>query len=373
MKNKLIRILLICFMLSSNCFADPSISEAKEKNNEVQNKLNEVDKKKKEETKKIEESKKTKEGIEAEAKSKDEEYNNTLAEIEKIDNSIKDLDLKIVDAEKKYDELSDKLKSRVRVLYTSSNNYFFDLVVGAKSIFDFIQKLEMLSKISEKDKKMLNEFYMSKKEIEQNKLLSSQLKIVKENSAKTAKLKLDELNKSKKDLNVEIEKRRDMINFLEQEESKLEKQSNELKKIIQKSQSSTLNYSGGVMLWPSNDSHSITSSYGSRYHPILRTYKMHTGIDIGAGYGSSVLAANSGRVIGAEYNNAYGKMIIIDHGGGISTLYAHLSSMYVLPGDRVSRGQSIGAVGSTGWSTGAHLHFEVRKDGATLNPIKYVN
>ena len=110
-----------------------------------------------------------------------------------------------------------------------------------------------------------------------------------------------------------------------------------------------------------------------RNHPILKVPKMHTGIDIGAGSGTDILAANAGTVITAGWNNSYGYMVMIDHGGGIVTLYAHASKLLVSTGNVVARGQTIAKVGSTGMSTGPHLHFEVRLNGVYKNPLDYVS
>ena len=127
------------------------------------------------------------------------------------------------------------------------------------------------------------------------------------------------------------------------------------------------------MIWPSAASRRITSPFGNRLHPILKIYKFHSGIDIGASYGTNILAANSGTVIKAGYNSSYGYMVMIDHGGGIVTLYAHSSKLLVSTGDVVARGQVIALIGSTGRSTGPHLHFEVRVNGAYQNPLNYVS
>ncbi|MBR4151236.1 MAG: peptidoglycan DD-metalloendopeptidase family protein, partial [Firmicutes bacterium] len=131
-------------------------------------------------------------------------------------------------------------------------------------------------------------------------------------------------------------------------------------------------YVGGKMLWPSQSSTRVTSPFGNRLHPILKVYKLHTGIDIGAPNGTNILAANDGTVISAGYNNSYGYMVMLDHGGGIVTLYAHCSKLLVSKGDAVARGQVIALVGSTGMSTGPHLHFEVRINGVYKNPLEYV-
>ena len=109
-----------------------------------------------------------------------------------------------------------------------------------------------------------------------------------------------------------------------------------------------------------------------RTHPITGVYKLHTGVDVGAPMGANFVAANDGLVTKASYNAAYGNMVIIDHGGGVSTLYAHGSEILVEVGQTVTRNQPVLKVGSTGYSTGAHAHFEVRINGVVTNPMPYI-
>lgn len=115
----------------------------------------------------------------------------------------------------------------------------------------------------------------------------------------------------------------------------------------------------------------VTSPFGYRMHPIFHVRKLHTGIDLGAGSGTSIRAAGAGRVVFAGWRGGYGRVIILDHGGGVTTLYAHQSALLVSEGRQVSQGQAIGRVGSTGYSTGPHLHFEVRVDGSPVDPMGY--
>jgi murein DD-endopeptidase MepM/ murein hydrolase activator NlpD len=117
----------------------------------------------------------------------------------------------------------------------------------------------------------------------------------------------------------------------------------------------------------------ISSRFGMRFHPILRRRKMHTGDDLAARYGAPIKAAHNGRVLWSGWKKAYGNTIIIDNGNGVTTLYGHASKLGVRPGQPIKRGEYIGNVGSTGWSTGPHLHFEVRKNGKPINPTPYLH
>ena len=125
-------------------------------------------------------------------------------------------------------------------------------------------------------------------------------------------------------------------------------------------------------MWPVPASSRITSQYGYRIHPVYKTKKFHSGIDIGAPYGVDILAAADGTVTLATTNGGYGKCVIINHGSGITTLYGHNSTLLVSVGNKVTKGQVIAKAGSTGVPTGPHLHFEVRVNGSTTDPMQYL-
>ena len=131
-------------------------------------------------------------------------------------------------------------------------------------------------------------------------------------------------------------------------------------------------YIGGAMKWPVPGYTKLTSTYGMRVHPITGAYKLHTGIDISAPLGASFIASANGIVTKATYNSAYGNMVIIDHGGGVQTLYAHGSEIVVQIGQVVEAGTEVLKVGSTGYSTGPHAHFEIRVNGQTVNPLNFL-
>ena len=130
-------------------------------------------------------------------------------------------------------------------------------------------------------------------------------------------------------------------------------------------------YVGGKFMWPLPAANNvITCKYGYRTHPVTKKYKLHTGIDLRASTGTKVYAANKGTVTTSGYSSAWGNYIIINHGGGYTTLYAHLSRRNVSKGATVKQGDVIGLSGNTGYSTGPHLHFEINKNGSSYDPLK---
>lgn len=260
------------------------------------------------------------------------------------------------------------LKKRLRVMYENGNTGYLSVVLDSNSFSDFIARVDYLRKIIDYDKQLLEKMknhqqsvQAAKTKLEEEQLQKEQLKIQisgrKEIVAITKQGKEQILN----DLNKDLKK-------LEKEEDALLRKSEEIARQIVSLQSKG-KYVGGRLGWPSPGYYTITSSFGYRIHPVLKTKRLHTGIDIAVPSGSKVVAANSGKVIFAGYNGGYGNMVIIDHGGKISTLYAHNSSLLVSEGQTVEKGQTIAKSGSTGLSTGPHVHFEVRENGQPVDPM----
>jgi len=144
------------------------------------------------------------------------------------------------------------------------------------------------------------------------------------------------------------------------------------KKVANSTSQSSSKYSGGTMTWPCPGYTTITSEYGMRTHPVTGVYKLHNGIDIGAPKNAKIVSAAAGKVATVAYSTAWGNYVVVDHGGGVTTLYAHMTKATCKEGDKVSAGDQIGKVGSTGYSTGNHLHFTVYVNGSSVNPNKYL-
>ncbi len=193
---------------------------------------------------------------------------------------------------------------------------------------------------------------------------------------------IEQEKKHKKELETKVQEKENLmvkmnsdLEKYQQQLKDLEASSNNIEKLIQQAQANNktkFNYSGGKLEWPVPGRTTISSGYGRRTSPISGRGEFHTGLDIPAPTGTKIYAAESGIVINAGTINGYGYTVIIDHGNGLSTLYAHNSRLNVKVGQTVKRGDLIAFAGSTGYSTGAHCHFEVRKNGKHTNPWSYL-
>ncbi|MEN2776165.1 murein hydrolase activator EnvC family protein [Acetivibrio clariflavus] len=369
----------LCFFLSiaigmslmMPAFAD-KLTEVQNQKKAVDKKINDLNKEKKNEEKKLQSIKQQKEQLEAAQRKEQQEYDGLVSQIDELKKSIEELDKSIEASEKEYNEKLELLKTRLRVMYENSDFTYIDTLVQSKSVIDFFERLELMSTIGKKDKEIIESIKQAKRDIAFKKQLAEgqkeQVQLKADETLKT----INNLTASRANLDNQIKEINARLKKIEEEEDKLISQSNALVNQIKNLQKSGA-YAGGSMTWPCPSSKTISSYYGNRLHPILKKYKMHTGIDISAKQGASIVAANKGTVIMAGWQNGYGYTVVIDHGGGITTLYAHCSKILVSVGQNVKAGETIAKVGSTGMSTGPHLHFEVRKNGATTNPLNYVS
>ena len=301
------------------------------------------------------------------------EINNLTAELnetkEEIVKGLEELEKLKKDIEKQNDDLN----ARLRSMYKNGDVGLLSVIFGSSSMSDVLTNMDMVQRIYNADADLLAS-------------IQAQYDLVDEQNKKLEALK-DQLEaqqaviaERKAALEADEAEARAKRNALQADADSLQKQYDAVKKeadaiseTIKVLQSQNTEYIGGAMCWPSQASTRITSPFGWRYLSLLGGRNYHTGVDIGAAGGTNILAANSGKVIKAGWNNSYGYMVMIDHGGGIVTLYAHSSKLLVKTGDVVARGQVIALIGSTGMSTGNHLHFEVRVNGAYKNPLNYIS
>ncbi len=300
-----------------------------------------------------------------------EQLTKSLSQIEK---QLEETETVLNQLQKKYEKQRKLLAQRIVSTYKAGQTRYLDVLLSANNISDFISKYYYIGKVIEYDENLIDNVLKQKKQMEQ---IKEQLE--------TTSNRLKENKTEQKKITVSLENakivRSSYQNKLTAEELKiqedLEVYQDELKLVelnilLATMEENGSQYVGGTFAWPAPGYYTITSPYGMRNHPIIHVYTNHSGMDIGAPMGSYAIAANDGIVTTATYSNSYGNMIIINHGGGISTLYGHASELLVKAGDVVKRGDPILKVGSTGWSTGPHLHFEIRVNGVTIDPYPYV-
>lgn len=333
-------------------------------------------------------------------------------ELEEISGNIEANEKELKEAEEKLEEQQESFESRVKAMYINGDMGYLELLLTSKDIKDFFSRRDMVKAIAEQDKELLKAMKEQKEIIEEKKteleaqrssLAASKTKLEsrKQDLEEATRQKTDLMNRLEKDveayekeynkLDSTASKVGDEISRLQEEQRRREEQRKreEQKKSSNSSSSGGSSSSGststgssstgssstptsGRMNWPVPGHSRVSSPYGYRIHPILGTKKKHTGIDIPAPTGSNVVAASGGTVIKSGWFSSYGNTVMIDHGGGIVTLYAHNSSTVVRVGQTVSAGTVIAKIGSTGNSTGPHSHFEVRKNGSDVNPLPWV-
>ena len=269
------------------------------------------------------------------------------------------------------EESSELLGERLRAMYKNRTSGYIELILNAKNLSDAITRVDKVQLIVESDVELLKSVEEKKKNVEE-----VQLSLENEKFELTDVIK--ELNEKKEVVEKASKAKDQYISELEQDIGSLEllmaaeeAQSNQIERDILSLQGSG-ELSGDEMIWPLPGYNRISSYFGGRADPISGVWSNHRGIDIPGPYGQSIIASNNGVVIYSGYHYSYGNYVIIDHGGGISTLYSHASKLLISKGQAVSKGETIALVGSTGYSTGNHLHFEYRINGAVQNPLNYL-
>ncbi len=302
------------------------------------------------------------------------ELEETTAKLEELEKEIKQIQEKLNVIETDYEKQKDMFEKRIVALYEMGETTYLDVLLSSKSITDFISNYYLIGEVAQYDSELLDTIEREKDKIEQIKEQITQ---------KNNDLKLAKTNQEKTLIALENAKtiKNSYVNNLTQEEQEIKTKIDEYQSQLNSLDSKILilttgeigeDYVGGEFLWPAPGYKTITSPFGTRFHPILHVYRTHYGIDIGAPKGAYVVAANSGVVTTASYLSSYGNAVIIDHGGGVSTVYAHGSEILTTVGTKVNKGDIIMKVGSTGLSTGPHLHFGVTVNGKYVNPMPYL-
>ena len=277
-------------------------------------------------------------------------------------------------AEEDYLDYQEIFKVRARAMYENTEVDYLEILFGAEDFGDLLSKIEIVSQIVKYDQDILFKMDETKKKIAATKEELEVKHTELQASAAELEAKMAELEVSiadKQAMLEEISKDVEMYRVIYEAAEAAEAAAIREYESSLTYDANPTTYTGGAFLWPVPSTTRISSPYGYRIHPVYKTRKFHAGIDISAAYGAEILAAADGIVTLAATNGGYGQCIIINHGSGLATLYGHNSQLLVEYGQEVKKGDLIAYAGSTGVSTGPHLHFEVRENGSTRNPMEF--
>ncbi len=325
------------------------------------------------------------------------------SDINAIDSVISQKEQEIADKTKKIDEITVQigeskqlLKERMKVMYESGGTSYLEMLFESKGLSDLFTRIAVIQDIVEHDRNLIDEYAAARTEIEEARTVveterseqqeAKDLLVEKKADIKDKQAEYNKLLSELQNEVAELEKfAAENEKYEAQARAELQKAMEEAEKAerakAQKQKNSSSNtttataakVTSGEFGWPSASSTRVTSEFSpNRKNPVTGVWRAHKGMDIGAPKGSNVLASKDGTVVTAKWNNGYGYYITINHGGGVATLYAHNSELLVKAGDTVKKGQVIAKVGSTGNSTGPHIHFEVIINGVQQNPRNYL-
>lgn len=350
----------------ANKNSEQKLKEVNQKIKQTQSKINKIKKDKANVFSQINELDKKTVAINKEVMNLENNISAKNREIEKTNTKLKAATNKALKQKK-------LLYARMEAMYEAGNDSLVDIVLNSKDFSDFFNRIEIVKDIIAYDNNILKGYKsIQKKIIRQKRILVAQKSKVEVYKNKR-KQQLALLNNSMKQKGKIASLLDNQQSLYEKSENEMLKTSSELQIKLQKfEKSNNIVYSSGIFMWPLIGYSGISSPFGYRVHPIFHTLKLHTGDDIPAPTGTPIHATHSGVVAMAGWYGGYGQAVIIDHGAGLSSLYGHCSALNVKQGQKVEEGQVIAFVGSTGFSTGSHLHFEIRCGGSPVNPLNYV-
>ena len=303
------------------------------------------------------------------------EYKEVKGQLDSVEDKISDNTELLQKTEADLKVKNKKLQQRVRDIYINGQISYVDVLFGAKDFADLMTRMDVLKRIIKHDYDLIMKVREEKATVENTRAQLEKDKAEAEvlvADAQAKKAKVEDKESEQQVLMDQAFYERDTSERMYEE---IMAASQEVANMIRRSHMSSAGYSGapagaGGMIWPISGP--ITSEFGWRTHPIFGTARFHSGLDIGGDYGMPIYAAASGTVIYAGWISGYGNAVIIDHGGGVTTLYGHNDSLNVSEGENVAQGQVIAMCGATGNSTGPHCHFEVRENGEPVSPYGYL-
>ena len=333
--------------------------------------------------------------LDEELESLDQELTQAQDELSRLKDQIRELQVSIektkkdiASLDKRIDEKKEVFKERLQVMYKNGKIGSLEVLLSSNGIQDFLSRARTMKALAGYDRNLISDLLKDLQDLETKKKELAGQKASLELAEKKQQESVSELEKKqaeKKNLLLQLGEK---LQLTEEDMRRLQEESNLISdKIAEKMQEleereanlsgnagsaqSALSESSSGYAWPATD-YTITSPFGYRIHPIFGTWRFHRGIDIGADYGTPVFATASGVVTTAEYDSGGGNYIVLDHDDNTGSMYAHLSAFNCYVGQHVKKGQVIGYIGSTGNSTGAHLHFEFYVNGQLVNPLAYL-
>lgn len=360
----LLLVLTLCFGMAVPAEAS-EISDAKKKTEELEKQKQTAESEKKSLEKKLE--------------SIISDMEETKTKIEKKEAEISEKEEELIQAQIDENDQYESMKKRIKYMYENGNAQFIEILCESKSIADFLNNAEYITTISEYDRNMLVEFQEIVAQVEEQEAVLQQeydeLEVMQDDLI----AKQDNLTELLADKDDEIEKISDDLEDAQEKLESLQAAAAEAQRKQQEKASSYSSNAGasvisgnGMFTHPCPGYSYISSEFGWREQPIAGASTNHKGIDFAAPMGTPIYAAESGTVVSAGYSGNCGNLIVINHGNGLQTYYMHCNTMYVRAGQTVTKGQNIAAVGTTGNSTGPHLHFQVMLNGTPVNPHYYL-
>ena len=309
------------------------------------------------------------------------ELNDLITEKEK---EIEDNTAELEEAQRVQQEQYEAMKTRIKFMYERGDTIYMELIFSSNSFGDVLNKADYIQMLSEYDRKLLDEYVahanyvaLCKESLEEEKEVLDEAKAAVEKEEASLNELIDAKENEMYKMSSDIKSKEQAIKEYEADIAEQNETIKALEAIVAEERKKLAaeqgrRYDGGVFAWPAPSYTRISDDYGNRTHPILGTQQFHNGIDMAAPGGSAILAAYDGKVVAAAYSGSMGNYIMIDHGDSLYTIYMHASALYVSKGQEVKRGDKIAAVGSTGRSTGNHLHFSVRLNGSYVSPWSYL-
>lgn len=377
-----IAAILVIALLASMLVSSLTFAGAAEDADELQDKLSSLEDEKAAVKEKIAELTKqasdveaTRAALQSEIDLTKEEISTVEAYIERLQDQIDVKTTELAAAEDALEQKEEEFALTVRTTYEQGDASYLEVLLNSTSFSDLLSRMEIITAIMDDNKKIVAEYTAAKEDIEQKKQELEDTQASQKEYQENLSYKVDELAASEAEQAALAES---IQAYKAESEAEYDRISNEMQDVsnqiaalsAQSAASSGVPYSG-TFVWPTPSCTTTSSVYGYRVHPIYGTVKFHAGEDIPASYGAEILAAASGTVTTAGWVSGYGNYTVIDHGGGTMTAYGHQSSILVSVGQHVEQGQLIGYVGSTGNSTGPHLHFEVYQNGSTVDPKSF--